>query len=347
MNINRIDPNERCSEEHFTTVKYIDKLLVNSENLIDLDRILLKDMRLVGSKFDELNISQDYLYHFPAFKRLIDCFEQNLPTLTKIVFLVGKRGKVDEINCIQEFIEDYCYQKTKDFHEYDRDVVCLKLLPLVSIVTGYSLGLLSSDRISSFHRFLSTSTFSHSFSSYSRIVDHLLFHKWEGRFNKLWKNLLPESMRTSSLNSTIRTNLLIKLGFLYYFPKKIIEWVGDEFASETGFELLIEKYKILGSLIYIEKFNGEVFEKHLFSTDLNEYKFLEFEHTSNFFDHELHILDEILKNERLERLYECGFKRIDSRKLKLFKQFYIELNFLQEHWCEIVYQSEFYKDVFQ
>ena len=323
-------------------LKDVKRLVSNPENRDDLEQLLQMEMERVGFLFDALDINQEHIFHYPKFVEVIECFETNLPILAHLMYVVGKSGKDQEIDCIINFIKDRTHQAIKSFDEVNRDTVYLKLLPLVAVVTGYGLGLLSSQRLQIFHKFFETKLSAMDFNSRVRIVDYLFPHLWKGREIRLWKYQLPKLKEPFLLQSDAYKLLLTKISFLDYFDRKIKVWLNSELGEEIDFRSLVCNFKVLGSLIFLEKFEYNKFKNNLYNDGNFDISYFNFEFNEDFFYTEINLIDQILTKEYLERLTEVGFKRMSESMLNLFKQFYVELHYLPEYWSDMDLNTEFY-----
>ncbi len=338
--VENIDPIQNKGELH-SLLKDVKRLVTDPENREELDQILQVEMERVNASFDALDINQEHAFHYPKFCEVIGCFETYSSTLTQMMYVVGKFGKGQEIDCIIDFLKSRSHQVLENFHELDREVVNLKLLPLVAVVAGYGLGLLSSQRISVFHKFFESKTRIQNFDNGSRVSDYLLTHVWEGRIIKLWKYFIPEGSMEPSLSiPDVHNIMLTKLAFLNYLSNKLELWLSSEIDSDIKFGSLMCNYKVLGSLIYLEKFENNDMMDSLYNCGKLDYTFFRFEHNTDFYDSEVSLIDNILTQEYLDSLKNAGFKRVNKDILNSFKQFYVELHYLSENWSEIILNSK-------
>lgn len=318
-------------------------LVTKPDSRNELEQLLDDEMKNVDSAFSALGISQDHIYHFPKFGEVIGCFEANLPILTQMMYVVGKSNSDKEINCISNFIKSKTQQVASDFQGIQRDVGNLRLLPLVSILSGYGLGLLSSQRLSTFQKLLETKTDSQKIDSSSRIVDYLLSHVWEGREIRLWKYYIPEGLMKPSASMPDAHNILLtRMAFLNYFDDKLSMWLSSELDSTNNFRNLMNNYKILGSLIYLERFKSNEIKVNLYNGGELDYTCFKFDHNVDFFDNEVSLIDKILTQDYINNLKKTGFKVSDSNYIKFFKQFYVEIHYLPQYWCDAYLNSEIF-----
>ena len=281
-NTNSIDQQQGSSMNQLDRVK---QLTLKPESQVELSQILLKEMKSIDSKFDALNIGEDHIFHYPKFGEVVSCFEKNLPILSQMMYVVGKSGNDQVTNAISSYITGRIQHVTTDSRGTQRDVESLKILPLVSVVTGYSLGLLDSQKYSTFHKILKTKTGAQNSNSRAHIADYLLSHVWEGRDNRLWKYHIPEgSKEPSSSLSEAHNEMLTRMAFLNYFNDKLSTWLSGELESIKVFKNLLSEYKILGSLIYLEKFKDSEIKKKLYNGGELDNTIFKFEHNVDFFD---------------------------------------------------------------
>ena len=345
VNVKSTNSENQRHDKSLNLLEAVRQFVTRVENHGDLEQLLQTELKRVDSEFDALEINQEHIYHYPKFDEVVRCFEKNLPNLTQMMYVIGKSGNDQEIDCITNYIKNRTDQVTKDFHEFDRDVVNLNLLPLVSLVTGYGLGLLSSQRLATFYKFFESTTGTQNFDSGTRIADYLLSHVWEGRDIRLWKYHLPEdSIEPSSSMSDAHNILITKMAFLDYFKDKLVNWLKSELDSAIDFGSLICNFKVLGSLVYMERFESEEIKGNLYNGGELDYTCFKFEQNSNFFDGEVNKIDKVLTKDNLKKLKKNGFIRGDSGHLKLFKQFYVELHYLPEFWCDANLKSEFFTE---
>ena len=323
----------------------VKQLVLKPDNRSELEQMLRTEMERVDFEFDVLGINLEYTFHYPKFSEVISCFEKNLSILTQMMYVVGKSGKGQEIDFILNYIKSRTEQIIKDFNEIDKVVVNLKLLPLVTVVTGYGLGLLSSQRLPTFHKFFETKTGIQQINSDTRILGYLLPHLWEGRDIRLWKYYLPGgSTELSSIKPNAHNVLLTKMAFLDYLNDKLMVWLSNELDTTIDFESLMCSFKILGSLVYLEKFANNKIESNLYNGGMLDFTCFKFEYNAAFFEIELSMIDKILSLDYLVNLTKSGFKRIDGENLNIFKQFYLELHYLPENWWVMNLNSKSFKE---
>ena len=300
-----------------------------------LEQLLLEEMKRVDSEFDKLNIDCEYTLYHSSFEKVVNCFDNNLELLTQMMYVVGESGKDQMMVCISNYIKGRIQQVEKNFPGIERDAGNLSLLPLVSAVTGYGLGLLNSNQLQMFHKFFTTTTVAQNSESNLRIVDYLLSHVWEGRNIRLWKYHIPEgSIQPSQSLSDAQNILLTRMAFLEYLNDKLKTWLHGELNSMKEFGSQMSNYKILGSLIYLERFSESDIKGRFYNDGELDYTVFKFEHNLDFFDGEVSSIDKILTKDYINKLKEGGFKVGESNLLKLFKQFYVEVHFLTQYWSD-------------
>ena len=283
---------------------------------------------LQDAKLQIIEELQNDPHEWENFITKVEC---EVHTLANMMFIVGKWGQGQEKNSICDHINKVFGAVFEESCEIKKFLKDFKIYPLILISTNYGTGLLNSHptRLSDLYDFLTTPIDLIDNSKGNRIADNLIFHIWEGRQNLNWRVFEDPSVRKSKFTSE---TMLQKISFLDHLPQILNKWLQNEFTEVTDYKTLICKYKILSSLIFMERFENSWLGNNLRFKNPSDYNFFKFNFNQNFFNDELEILDSLLSDENLSNLREAGFKRTDPESIQLFKLFYIELNYFPEGW---------------
>ena len=316
------------------------KLILDPKNQIKLDEVLQKEMESVNDNITKLGINHKHLRDEQLFKNYIFAIEKNTQLLANMMQVIGRWGVGQEKISVTNFIQNFCSEATINSKNELPQIVNLRIYPLIIIATSYGVGIIHAgiEQWSRLYEFLDTTVDMRDFLTRNRIVDNLLLHTWEGRMNPIWRTFEdPHIENSGNIEFIARRESLKRIAFLDHFTQKIRAQFERDFSSAVNFKRFIYEFKILGTLIFMERFESSKIYDLLTYKTLAEYDKLRFSLNSEFFNEEMRIIDLTLSVNNLEKLKQAGFKRTNSESIEIFKMFYIDLHYFQEKWCENKY----------
>jgi hypothetical protein len=216
-------------------VNSVKRYLEKPEHRIQLDELVTHQtdqlIDLIGST--ELGphgpISEE------EFRRRVNIYEDATEPLARIAGVLGRWGTGNELSIVRDIVTSLHAQAER---EKSGTVVFLGLrsYPAVLVFTAYGLGLTRSLRWSTLHQLFFAEI--HSDHKSARFVDALFMWKWKGFEDSWWKKIKGLDRRHTPLSDHLCTLM--------------DRWGTSFIGLESDFELLFERFEMLGSLAYLE-----------------------------------------------------------------------------------------------
>jgi hypothetical protein len=154
-----------------------------------------------------------------------------------MVGVLGRWGDDSQLQLVLDIINSL-YRHSENLGAGQIPYLNIRSYPAVLVFTAYGLGLTRSERWQSLH-FLFSAMIPRESKKPRRIVDELFLQNWIGVEEKTWWNQMKGNSRRTPLSDRL-------LGIF-------TEW-GKSFAGlSPDFELMYERFEVLGSLVHIEQ----------------------------------------------------------------------------------------------
>lgn len=229
------------------------ELLVNStkrylakpEYRIPLDELLSEESDRLLSQLNNSDFSPQGTWSENEFRTRIRRYESIAEPLSRMAGVLGRWGDDSERDLVLDII------RTLQAHAEKEGAglvawLAIRSYPAVLVFTAYGLGLTRAQRWSALHALFSAPVL-RPHREPERIVDLLFLWAWKGTENDLWKRM--EGLDT---HKTPLSDHLLRV---------MAEWSNSFVGVSPDFELLYERFELLGSLAYLESTNETSLEQ--------------------------------------------------------------------------------------
>ena len=226
------------------------RLVGRAEQKVQLDELLSGEVARV---LDELNgeaFSSGEPWSVEAFRLRVRRYESVAESLVRICGVLGRWGGNVESALVLDVIASLWTQAGK---VSSGTTVWLSLRSYVAVLcfTAFGIGLAKAANWPLLHRLFSL-LLSSEYRDRERAVEKLFLWTWAGSEQQLWQKLDGLDRRKTPLSD--------------HLLEVMTKWKDSFVGVEASFELLFEKYEVLGALAHFESNDLSDVENHLNST---------------------------------------------------------------------------------
>jgi hypothetical protein len=210
--------------------------LAKPEFRIQLDELFSSEVESLLMKLDSSEFSVQDSWSDAEFRARVRRYESACEPLIRMVGVLGRWGGDDEFQMVLDMVGTL-YSQAGKIQNGLSSWLMLRTYPAVLVLTAYGLGLTRAQHWNALHRFLSE-PIAHEHQEKIRLVDRLFLWCWDGAEERHWQ--LLEGLERH------------KTPFSDHLLELFTDW-GKSFSSlEPDFEMMFERYEVLGSLIHFE-----------------------------------------------------------------------------------------------
>lgn len=288
------------------------ELLVNSakrylakpEYRIPLDELLTQETDRSLSLIESNKFTAGGSWNQDEFRMRVRRYESAIEPLSRVAGVLGRWGDDGELPIMLDVIRTLHARATKA----DGGLTVwldLRSYPAVLIFTAYGLGLVRTQRWAALHMLLSAPILL-PHREPERMADLLFLQAWSGGKQDVWKQIEGLDRHKTPLSD----HLLALMS----------EW-GKSFAGlSPDFELMFERFEILGSLVYLESTSETELEQSLASRggDYSPLSWMPVGRIGWDSGNKTRLLHELRSEKTKAALFEAGFACRSPRFLELF-----------------------------
>lgn len=278
------------------------RFLAKPEYRIQLDELFTQESDRLIARLDSGEFAVPHAWDQGEFRARVRKFEAATEALASMCGVLGRWGDGSELPLVLDIIRSLYAQAEKVGNGL---IVYLNIrsYPAVLILTAYGLGLTRSGRWRVLHD-LFDSIVDRQNREPKRAVETLLLSAWKGIEHDAWKQMDGLEQHKTPLSD--------------YLYALFSEW-GKRFAGLTpDFELMFERFEVLGSLAHFEANDKAEIQRQLAAEARNGWAWMPMGragwHTSNGAKLTAEIQAEPMKGE----LIQAGFAKGDSELIDLF-----------------------------
>jgi SIR2-like domain len=283
------------------------ELLVNStkrylakpEYRIQLDELFTQEVDRLLNELDAADFDPGQAWSQENFGARVRKYESLAEPLGRMVGALGRWGDDSELRLVLDVINSL-YRHSEKLSGGRVAYLNIRSYPAVLVFTAYGLGLTRSERWRALHRLFSGMV-RRQHKQPRRIVDELFLQKWSGVAEKEFWNQIHGKGRYTPLSDRL----------LAIFT----EWSQSFAGLSPDFELMFERFEMLGSLAYME-----TEEKPTVLAKLNAgtHVYVPIGRAGWHFENREKLIAEISSEPMEAALAEAGFAQGDPEFVRLF-----------------------------
>ncbi|QKD06438.1 SIR2 family protein [Mesorhizobium loti] len=239
-----------------------------------------------------------------AFRSHVRSYEAATEALTCMVGVLARWGDDTEFSLVLDIIQSlYTYAKRPGGGSVR--LLNLRSYPAVLIFTAYGLGLTRATRWAMLHRMFNAKV-DQQYGEPQRLIDVLFLNIWDGDENEAFKNIEGFEKRKTALSDHLLTIFL--------------QWAKTFVGLTPNFELMFERFEILGSLANFEQYSKARVKETLQGDPRNGWEFMAFGRAAWDGKNRDKILSEMQTDPFKLELVRSGFAQGDPEFIDLFAQ---------------------------
>jgi hypothetical protein len=280
------------------------RFLARPEYRIQLDELFAQETERVLAQLDAADLAPQGQWDQNAFRARVRKYEAIAEPLASMAGVLGRWGDDTELPLVLDTIRSL-YAHAEKVGSGLTVYLNLRSYPAVLVFTAYGLGLTRAGRWSALHR-LFDAVIDRQHRESVRAIEALFLWAWKGTENDAWKQI--EGLERH------RTPLSDHLLALF------TEWA-KRFAGLTpDFELMFERFEMLGSLAYLERSEKADVQQALEGNPQQAWAWMPVGRTGWHSSNAEKLVAELQGEQMRAALTEAGFAGSDPEFVDLFIQ---------------------------
>jgi hypothetical protein len=222
------------------------RYLGRPEYRIQLHDLFEQETRSLLQRTDSDEFSPNAPWAIETLRNRRDKYEAITEPMARLAGVAGRWGDDNELGIILDVVRSLqrdAGRLSAGLNHY----INIRLYPAVLVFTAYGLGLTRSERWRALHQLFSVDI-DLQYREPKRAIEVLFPHCWDGGGKDIWNQIEKQNLKTPLSD---------------HLHSLFTEW-GASFAALTpDFQLLFERFEILGALAYLEANTREEIEKTL------------------------------------------------------------------------------------
>jgi len=223
------------------------RFLAKPEYRIQLDELFVKETERVLARLGSADLAPPGTWDGAAFRAYVSRYESATETLANMAGVLGRWGDDSELSLVLDIIRTlyaHAEQSGGGFVSY----LGLRSYPAVLVFTAYGLGLTRAGRWKALHG-LFDAVVDRQHRDPVRVVESLFLWAWKGAEGDAWKQIEGLEKRKTPLSDHLHT---------------LFSASAKRFTGLTpDFELMFERFEMLGSLAHLERYQKADIEQVL------------------------------------------------------------------------------------
>jgi hypothetical protein len=213
------------------------RFLAKPEHRIQLDELLAEETDRLIARLDSSEFAMLHQWKPTEFRARVQKYEAATEALATMCGVLGRWGDDTEFPLVCDIIRSL-YAQSEKIAAGLTYYVNLRSYPAVLVFTAYGLGLTRAARWRSLHS-LFDFTVDQQYREPLRAIETLFLWAWKGTENDAWKQIEGLEQRRTPLSDHLF---------------ELFSEGGKRFAGLTpDFELMFERFEVLGSLAFLER----------------------------------------------------------------------------------------------
>ena len=277
------------------------RFLSKPEYRIQLDELFTQETERVIARIGSQDFAVPVQLDPSVFRAHVRQYEATTEALACMAGVLGRWGQDSELPLITDVIcQLYAYAESRPIGPVP--FPSIRSYPAVLVFTAYGLGLTRAERWSTLHALFST-TIPGEYHTPVRVVEGLFLQSWKGAERDAWNQI--EGLER--LRAPLGDHLL----------KLYSQWRKAFARLAPDFELMFERFELLGSLAHLEDYDKETIRKALARHARDAYVPIPFVRIVWNRSNAEKLLAEIESTQMRESLIRAGFAKNDPEFLDL------------------------------
>lgn len=280
------------------------RYLAKPEHRIQLDELFAQETeRLLNQLDDDIFSARDQL-NTENFRTRVQLYESLAEPLARMAGILGRWGDGKDYDVVLDVLRSL-------YHHADKtrggvaNWLNLRTYPAVLVFTAYGIGLTKAERWETLLKLFS-SLLALEYREPQRIVSTLFLWSWVGGEDQLWKKLEGFERRKTPLSD--------------HLLEVMTPWSKSFIGSDANFELLFERFELMGSLASLHEHDETQLEKSTETTasQRNVLAWMPVGRSGWNSSVSRILLQELADEARIADLLNAGFAKGSKRFLQLF-----------------------------
>jgi NAD-dependent SIR2 family protein deacetylase len=241
--LRRVEALEQSQRQNPLSIKLLvnsaKRFLSKSEYRIHLDELFTQEVDRLLKELDSPDFDLAKPFSQKDFHRRVRKYESITEPLARMVGVLGRWGDDSELPLVLDIINSL-YRHSEKIGDGMTPYLNIRSYPAVLVFTAYGLALTRSERWPALHR-LFAATISRQHKKPRKVVEELFLWTWPGLEERSWWNQID------GLGKHGKTPLSDHLLGIF------AEWGKSFVGLLPDFELMFERFEMLGSLAHLEQ----------------------------------------------------------------------------------------------
>lgn len=278
------------------------RFLAKPEHRIQLDDLFTQETDRLLAQLNGSDLAPPSTWDSTTFRTYVRRYEAATEALASMCGVLGRWGDDSEFPLIVDIILTIYTYADKVGGGYV-SYIGLRSYPAVLIFTAYGLGLTRAGRWRTLHRLFSM-IIDRKHRESSRVVDALFLWTWRGTEGDAWKQIEGFEQRKTPLSD--------------YLLALFSEWGKRFIGLSADFELIFERFEVLGSLVHLERNDKSEIQQGLGGSANNNWVWMPVGRSSWNDSNAKRLLAEIQADKTKLALSKAGFGKSDPEFIDLF-----------------------------
>lgn len=279
------------------------RFLTKPEYRIQLDDLVTDEAQRLLTQLEEAEFAGVGTWDVSVFRSRVKKYEAITESLATVAGVLGRWGDGAELPLVLDVIRGL-YAKAETNSGGITFYLNLRSYPAVLVFTAYGLGLVRAGRWAALHQ-LFTAQLARENREPVRMIQALFLWAWKGTENDAWKQVEGLSDRKTPLSDHL----------LELFRERSKAFIG----LTPDYEVLFEKFELLGSLAYLERHEKEDVRAGLVGDPRNAFTWMPVGRSGWHESVAGKVFADIMGDQKAD-LVAAGFGRGDPEFIDLFQQ---------------------------
>jgi hypothetical protein len=285
-------------------INAVKRYLAKPECRIQLHDLFEQETKTLLQRLDSDEFSPNAPWSIDTLRSRRDRYEAMTESIARMAGVVGRWGDGNELAYMLDILRGlhrHAQKQNAGLTHY----IHMRLYPAVLVFVAYGLGLARAERWQALHQLFSANIDIEYRAESVRALEVFFPHCWSGGERDIWNQFEKQNLRTP---------------FSDHLHRLFAEWASSFATLTPDFELLFERFEMLGALAYLDSSTKENIQQTL----VNRQEFL-WTPLGRSLWHErnrVRILAEILKEPVKSQLVGAGFAGGNGELLNLYVESY-------------------------
>jgi hypothetical protein len=304
----RVQTLEQSQRQHPLSIELLvgsaKRFLANPEYRIQLDELLTQETDRVLAQLEAADFALPAQWDQAVFRARVRKYESVTEALASMAGVLGRWGDDNEFSLVLDVIRSL-YAQAEKVGGGLTVFLNIRSYPAVLVFTAYGLGLTRAGRWSTLHRLFDVAI-DRQYREPVRTVEALFLWAWKGMENDAWKQIEGLERHRTPLSDHL-LNLFSEWG------KRFVGLAPD-------FELMFERFEMLGSLAHLERNEKADVQRALGNTPQQSWTFMPVGRAGWHTSSAERLVAELQAEPMKATLIQAGFAKGEPEFIDLFVQ---------------------------